>query len=163
MKKTLFAFATLSFFSGAALAAGLDYIDQSDITETKQNQEIGSLHLRNSHMQNSNFDSSSITEGFIWSPRDVTTPKIVKGIMVENTYTNPLSLDTASVVSNSSFKGLKVDLTNNPEGTYGATFLHVGRSGNEIGYGQLYNVDFSNADVKIKHSGEAAGIIAWRF
>ena len=161
MKKTLFALATLSLFSGAALAAGLEYIDQSDITETKQNQEIGSLHLRNSHMQNSNFDSSSITEGFIWSPRDVTTPKIVKGIMVENTYTNPLSLDTASVVSNSSFKGLKVDLTNNPEGTYGATFLHVGRVGNEIGYGQLYNVDFSNADVKIKHSGEAAGIIAY--
>jgi len=96
MKKTLFALATLSLFSGAALAAGLEYIDQSDITETKQNQEIGSLHLRNSHMQNSNFDSSSITEGFIWSPRDVTTPKIVKGIMVENTYTNPLSLDTAS-------------------------------------------------------------------
>ena len=56
---------------------------------------------------------------------------------------------------------MRVDLTNNPEGTYGATFLHVGRSGNEIGYGQLYNVDFSNADVKIKHSGEAAGIIAY--
>jgi len=161
MKKTLFALSTLLLFSGAAFAAGLDYIDQSNISEIKQNQEIGSLHLRNSHMQNSNFDSSSITEGFIWSPRDATTPKGVKGIMVENTYSDPLSLDTASVVSNSSFKGLKVDLTNNPEDTYGATFLHVGRSGNEIGYGQLYNVDFSNVDVKINHSGENAGVIAY--
>lgn len=149
MKKTLFTLATLSLFSGAALAAGLDYIDQSDISDTKQNQEIGFLHLRNSHMQNSNFDSSSITEGYMWTHPTNTENTGVKAIMVENTYSNPLSLDTASVLSNSSFKGLKVDLTNNPEGTYGATFLHVGRgNGTEIGYGQLYNVDFSNADVK---------------
>lgn len=161
MKKTLFALATLSLFAGAALAAGLDYIDQSDITETKQNQEIGSLHLRNSHMQNSNFDASSITEGYVWN-HPVLGSKGVKAIMVENTYSNPLSLDTASILSNSSFKGLKVDLTNNPEGTYGASFLHVGRgNGIEIGYGQLYNVDFSNVDVKINHSGENAGIIAY--
>lgn len=157
----LFAFLATTL---AGLANGLDYINLgSDFaTETKQNVEIGYVHLLNSALVNSDFAGSSISTGYKSSVRGETSFRIDAIYLHADTEGN-----ARTIISNTSFKGFTVDIDNgigSASDTDGGnkhilTTSFLGLSGDlnlqPIAVG---NVDFSNAEISLKNSRDLSVI-----
>ena len=156
----LFAFLATTL---AGLANGLDYINLgSDFaTETKQNVEIGYIHLLNSVLVNSDFTGSSISTGYKSSVRGETSFRVDAIYMHADTEGN-----ARTIISNTSFKGLTVDIDNSIGSVsddggnkHILTTSFLGLSGDlNLQPIVVDNVDFSNAEISLKNSRDLSVI-----